>query len=211
MKHFPIIPLTLALAYTNTNCALTSKSVPAEIHYFTPEAIAPGGATIARYTQVRRPNAELPRLRLRLGGVTSSANLRTRIVFQHSPVELGSYDNNRWTENPEAYLRRALERALFTDGQIVQSLAAGTPVLDIDLIAFEEVRRGVTRAGRVELVYSLHDEQSVIAGGVLAFEHAARSAAMSDVVVAISAALQAASYELAHVNAKQLGVASLSK
>jgi len=200
-----------AIALHGCGGALTSKSVPVEIHYFTPEAPAAAltSAGDASASQARAgaggAAAATDRPRLRLGRVTSSAHLRARIVFRHSPVELGAYEDKRWTENPEAYLRRSLEAALYADRRVVQTVAGRVPVLDVELVAFEEVRRGDSRAGRVEVVYTLHDEEDVIASERLAVERDARTGEMPDVVAAIAAAMSAATTEVAGSVTKRLG------
>jgi cholesterol transport system auxiliary component len=127
---------------------------------------------------------------LRMGRTTSSAHLRRRLVFRVSDRELGDYDDWRWTENPEEYLRRSVERALFTEHGLSRVIAGEAPTLDVELVAFEEVRHGERRAGRVDVVYWLRGNRTVIAHGEATSEKAARSAAPEDVVAAIAEALE---------------------
>lgn len=170
----------LVLAALLAGCALTSKSAPVDIRWFTPE-----NATV----HTAAAETRTPACKLRLGRVTSAAFLRSRIVFRSSASELAEYDDRRWTEDPEAYVRRALARTLFEEKRAVQVVAGDAPVLDVEVVAFEEVRRGDARAGRVELTYVLHDDRDVLASGRLAVERPASSAEARDVVAAIGLAL----------------------
>lgn len=132
-------------------CALTSKADPLEIRYFTPAETPP------------RPSAPAAEgSRLRLGRLSASDHLRQRIVVRTSAVELASLEDRRWTEKPEDYLRRALARALFEEAGIVQAVAGAGPTLDVELIAFEEVRRGSSRAALVAMHLALHDDRVVL-------------------------------------------------
>jgi ABC-type uncharacterized transport system auxiliary subunit len=166
-------------------CALTSKSAPLELRYFAPP-VHP--VTAAERTTVPTP--------LRLGRIVPSALLRSRIVYRESPVEVSPYETLRWTDEPDAYVRRSLSRALY-DGQPLQQAVGGTaPALDVDVLAFEEVRRGSQRFGRVELRYRVHDDQRVIAHGTVAVERPA-TAGIEGVVAAIGDALDIATADLA--------------
>jgi cholesterol transport system auxiliary component len=173
-----------------------NKSTPVEVRYFTPEAV-----------DVRVASAETrdATAKLRLGRVGSSRYLRSRIVYRHAASELAEYDDRRWTEDPEAYLRRSLARALFEDHRVVQAVGGPAPVLDVELVTFEELRRGSARFGRVELTYVLHDDRDVLASGRVSTERPAASSEMSDVVAAISAALEATTSEVATVVTTRLG------
>ena len=169
-------------------CALTSKGTPLEIRYFTPE-------TLDAPEPPRRPGP--PVGRLRLGRIGSSANLRYRIVHRESAVELEPYETLRWTETPEDYVRRSLSRALFQDEPLEQVVGGAAPVLEVELVAFEEAHRGERHVGRVQIRYQLHDERSVLTSGVVTVEREAKSGAIDAVVPAIGAALDAACAELA--------------
>ena len=105
------------------------------------------------------PDAEPPVGRLRLGRLTSSANLRSPIVHRESAVELDTYETLRWTENPEDYVRRSLSRALFDDGRLEEVVGGAAVTLDVEVVAFEEARRENRHVGRVQLGYQLHDER----------------------------------------------------
>jgi len=178
------LPLLLLL----DGCALTSKGTPMEVRYFSPESIDVHHA--ARQTLP-------PVARLHVGDLTSSANLRYPIVHRESAVELDLYETLRWTENPEDYVRRSLSRALFDDGQLEEVVGGAALTLDVEVIAFEEIRRENRHFGRVQLGYRLHDERLVLANGVVTVERDASSAAIEPVVAAIGSAMDAATSELA--------------
>jgi cholesterol transport system auxiliary component len=196
-----LVALLGASALSCAGCALASKSTPAEVHWFSPEAIDAVHPTAAALPE---PGAG----RVRIGRVAASSHLRSRIVFREAAYELGAYDDRRWTENPDVYLRRALEHALFEERGVVQGLGGPVPVLDVELIAFEEVRRGGARtSGRVEVAYVLHDDRDVLAKGRVAVERPASSGAMGDVVAAIAAALEGATSEVAGAVAQRVSTA----
>lgn len=170
----------LALA----GCALTSRSAPQELRYFAPPVHA--SAVVA---------SEGPMLKL--GRVTPSSLLRARIVHRDSDVELGTYEALRWGDRPETYVRRALERALFDSHRFAQAIGGGAaPTLDVDVLAFEEVRRGTRRFGRVALEYDVRDDRRVIAHGTITTEREA-APSIDAVVAAIGDALDASCAELA--------------
>ena len=90
--------------------------------------------------------------------------LGAEIAWRDSPMEVGFYENSRWTERPEAYVARALDRALFGSGRLRHVLTGPAPVLDVRVLAFEEVRPqgGGPRMARVMLSVLLHDERTVL-------------------------------------------------
>ncbi len=128
-------------------CALTGKADALSPRYFSPEQVAAGPKT---------PNPQ--RLELQLGQVSSASHLDERIAYRLSGAEVGFYDDRRWTEIPEAYLRRALERELFEQRGLQRIVTGSAPTLDVELTAFEELRGKPTKA-RVTLSFSVHDER----------------------------------------------------
>lgn len=175
----------LALAALLAACALMKKSEPVDVHYFTP--------AVATNTPSRAHQA--PRARVRLGRISASSHLRYAIAQRTSPNELVLYELDRWTDTPDVYARRSLERALFQARPIEQATGGGGYSLDVDVLAFEEVR--ARRAGRVQLRYRLRDENTVIASDVVTVVRASRSATLADIAVAIGAALDAATAQIA--------------
>jgi cholesterol transport system auxiliary component len=116
-------------------CALLSKAEPLQPRYFSPEdnALASGRATDARAVGS-------PGMRLRLGRISAGPQLRERIVYRASEHELGYYEDRRWTERPDAYLRRALARTLFEERGLLRVVSGSAPTLEAELVAFEELR-----------------------------------------------------------------------
>jgi uncharacterized lipoprotein YmbA len=130
-----------------TGCALTSKAEVISPRYFSPEP-APG----------TRSQKTTDRLELRLGQVSAASHLDERMAYRVGGAEMGFYDDQRWTENPEAYLRRALERDLFEERGLSRIVTGGAAILDIELTAFEELRGQPTQA-RVAVTFSLRDDR----------------------------------------------------
>jgi hypothetical protein len=93
-------------------------------------------------------------------------------------------------------VRRALIRALYEDHGFEQATDGSTRTIDVDVLAFEELRRGPHHGGRVELRYDVRDDQRVIARGTVTVE---RDAApnIEAVVVAIGGALDDAAAQVA--------------
>jgi len=176
---------TIALV-TLAGCALTTRGPARDVHYYTPEhgerAVAPAPADA--------------RLQLRLGHVTATGNLRHAIVHRDSSYEVQPYETLRWTEAPDAYVRRALERALFDDRPITQAVSGDVPTLEVEVTAFEELRT-TQPAGRVTLDYELRDDTAVLQRGTITITRPATAATIQPVVAAISSAMTAATSELA--------------
>ncbi len=175
------LPVVLAL-FVLSGCALTRNAPPLQVQYFDVEA--PRTTTLRSATPPSAPRA------LAIGRVRSSEFLRNRIVHREANDVLGVYETLRWTEYPEAYLRRALTHVLFEDERFVQSLGRDVPTLDVELVAFEEVRHEGARAGRVQVEYRLHVGDHVLATDVVTAEHEATSeGGMPPVVAALEVAL----------------------
>jgi cholesterol transport system auxiliary component len=132
-----------------SGCALTNKADAQHPRFFSPER-----DPIEQESQV----ASAPGLELRLGHVGSASHLEERISYRLDPAELGYYEDRRWTEAPESYLRRALERELFERRGIRRVLSGSGTTLDVELTAFEELK-GKKPSVRVALHVTLHDEE----------------------------------------------------
>jgi cholesterol transport system auxiliary component len=161
-------------------CALTSKSDPWTTRYFTPEA-ATGSEPVAT------PN-DPPGARLRLGRISAGTHLRERIAFRNSDHELGYYDDRRWTEQPDVYLRRALAFALFEQRGLTRVVAGGSPTLDVELVAFEEIRGKQPRA-RLRAVVIMHDQRSGRLERTIGVERPVRQVDADDQPEAVAQAL----------------------
>jgi cholesterol transport system auxiliary component len=77
-------------------------------------------------------------------------------MFRDSDHERGYYEDRRWTERPEAYLRRALARTLFEERGLVRVATGAAPTLDAELVAFEEIRAPEHKT-RIQVVVTLDD------------------------------------------------------
>lgn len=142
------------------SCALTSKADPLSPRFFTPTSASGAGGPAREPSSVRE---------LRLGRVDSAAHLEERIAYRVSDTELGYYEDRRWTEPPEQYLRRALEGELFEKRRLRRMVSGSAPTLDVELVSFEELRHGTPRA-RLGLRFSLRDEQGALLERALVVE-----------------------------------------
>jgi ABC-type uncharacterized transport system auxiliary subunit len=164
-------------------CALFVKNEPLDPRYYTPEPYAVSGAT----------EASPPDLALRLGPVTSGSEIRQNLVVRNAGNELTFSEEQRWTEKPEAYLRRALSQELFEKRGVRRVVSGPSLTVEVELVSFEEVVRGPDRVGRVVATLILHDERLVRQEKTLTaevpIEHASEQEHASDTVRALSAAL----------------------
>lgn len=147
MRTRPGLLWGLILLAAQPGCALTSKAEALSPRYFNPQLVA--GPHSRAATQP---------FELRLGQVSSASHLDERISYRISAAEVGFYEDRRWTEIPEAFLRRALERELFEERRLSRVVSGIAPILDVELTSLEEVRGKPTRA-RVTLTVSLRDER----------------------------------------------------
>lgn len=136
-----------------SGCAFFGKAAPLDVRYFTLDEGTPAAAPAT-------PAPAVAGKKLGLGSVTAAAHLQSRIVFRDSGVELGFHELQRWSERPDAYVRRAITRALFQERGVEQVLSGGGHVLDVDLLALDEFTGDAPKV-RVTLVYSLHDDVKV--------------------------------------------------
>ena len=144
-RAHPLLAGALA-ALLAAGCALTSKNEPIVPRYFSPDR--PGDA--ARLGP--RPPALLEELRL--GRVTSASHLDERLVYRDSDYELGYYQERRWTEAPDGYLKRRLSRALFEERGLRRVVGGAAATLEVELIAFDEIRVP-KRIARVQVIVRL--------------------------------------------------------
>lgn len=183
--------LAALVALALAGCALTQKGDPLSVRWFTPETERPR-LTSAAAPAAPAPAADANAPPLRLGGVTSGRHLRERIVYRDPSFEVGFYDDRRWTERPEVYVRHALARKLFDEGAATPVVGGDVPVLDVEVLAFEELRRAGGRAGRVSLRLVLHDDRRVFAEDTVTVDEPAEGDRPAAVVAAIAQALDVA-------------------
>jgi cholesterol transport system auxiliary component len=179
-------------------CALTSKAEVVEIRYFSPEQVKPRltGAASSPASLRGAPNNALE---LRLGRVSSGPNLRDRIAFRDAAYELGYYENWRWTERPETFVRRELGRTLFEEHGLHRVFGGAAPTLDVEVIAFDDLRLEKGRAARLQLQLMLSTSDGVIWEDTITIDHpvSTEKPKIEDVVGAMAAALQEAAEQVA--------------
>jgi cholesterol transport system auxiliary component len=174
------VGLVLALA---AGCALTERSEPLEVAHYTPEHVRPPRLTSA-HTGSGPP--------LRLGRVSSDTSLGERIMSTDGGYKVRYYDDRRWTERPEVYVRRALARALFDESGFRRALGGDAPTLDVAVLRFEEVKTPAKHAAHVELRVELSTESVLVEETVAVSEPVARDD-FDDVVAALARALDRSS------------------
>ena len=107
--------------------ATACVSTPDPPRYFRPLAPAAEGAP-----------APLSSARLTLARIEAAEHLGERIVWRRSEVELGFYDQERWTEPPARFLEVAIARELFARRGL-RHAERGAPELQLRLLAMEEI------------------------------------------------------------------------
>ena len=198
MRHRTAVAIVALLGSTGCGGIFASSDVK------DPRYFAPSASERERDASARPAASAEPR-KLRIGRVSSGEHLRQRIVYRASPVEVGEYEEFRWTEKPEEYVRRALLRSLFEERGMTQAVGGVVPTLDVELLAFEEVRHGDKRAARVEISYAVRDDRVVIAAHTVTVERPSSGGDdMERVVEAMSGALDEASATIAGEISKAL-------
>lgn len=181
-----ISALLLCATLPLAGCAFFGKAAPLDVRYFTLDDGAPQSAPAQT-----APGAASGK-KVRLGSVTAAAHLRERLVFRDSPVELGFHELSRWSERPDAYVRRGMSRALFEERGVEQVLSGASHVVDVDLLALDEIT-GKDAKVRVTLAFSLHDDVHVALENTITVEKPiAKSGDMPSAVEAFRDALREA-------------------
>lgn len=201
--------LALLVCVSSSSCALTSRSDPLPMRYFTAEAAA-GRAGARTQRSTASPGSDLP---LRLDRVESSSHLEDAIAYRTADHEIGYYEGERWTERPSDFLERALERALYQDRGVKRVISGASETLVVELTSFEEIR-GPQPVARFEAIVTLHDErtsqlvQTVRVERPIAPSRAADGEQTDDAaaraVAALSDALQAAVDQIAQLVEQKL-------
>jgi cholesterol transport system auxiliary component len=202
MKHWLFIAAFCALGHgLLPGCALLSKADPLVPRYFTPENGTSPAPQIVSSGETRR---------LRLGTVDSGSQLRERMMFRSSAHELGYYEDRRWTERPEAYVRRGLVRVLYEERGLFRVVSGSAPTLDAELVAFEVIR-APQRQVRVQVVITLDDARTGKLSQTFTVDQAMRSAATDEddadaAVEALAIALQSCLTRIADVVVARLEI-----
>lgn len=169
--------VALGAALGGGSCALSSKAEPLSPRYFSPaEASA------------RRAGAAQANVEVRLGQIESAAHLEERIAYRLSETELGYYEDRRWTEPPDGYLRRQLVHELFEVRGARRVVSGAGATLDVELVSFEEVREGKPRA-RLGLRFSLREEHRSLLERAIVVEEPLGAGASEDAGRALAAAM----------------------
>ncbi len=167
-------------------CALLSKANLVDIRYFSPERVEARVDNAAPMAASQQGD-----LRLRLGRVSSSSSLRERIAYRNAAYERGYYEELRWTDRPEIYVRRTLGRSLFEVHGMHRVLTGPAPTLETEVLAFDDMRLSTGRAVRIQLRVVLFDDASVIFENTVTVDRpvAGDKPTIEDVVAAMADAL----------------------
>ena len=186
------------LATALTGCALTSKGDALAIRYFDPESARPRLTSAAAQSQAQA-HAQSDGATVELGRVSSGINLREKIAYRDAAFEVGFYDDKRWTERPEVYVRRELARTLYEERGMRRALAGQAPVLEVEVVSFEELRRP-SRAARVQLRILVHDDRDALLEKTITVDRPvpAGSKGFDGLVQAMAEALDAATEQVAN-------------
>jgi ABC-type uncharacterized transport system auxiliary subunit len=123
-RRLPAFTAALAAALA-AGCSLLPEPEPAPRVYVVPLAAAPARS------------ATRPVCDLRLRAVTPAGHLDEGLAWCTGP-QVGTREGARWAERPDVVLQRALLAQLFGDGRLVRSESLDAPLLDVELLAFEE-------------------------------------------------------------------------
>lgn len=202
-QHLGLTVLAMA-ALASSGCALTSKGEALSIRWFTPESVKP---RLTSASKDARPAEGA--LAVELGRVTSGINLREKIAYRDAAFEVGFYDDNRWTERPEVYVRRELARTLFEDHGMRRVLGGRAPILDVEVISFEELR-GPQHAARIRLRILVHDDQGALLEKTITVDRPVPAGAkgFDGLVQTLAEALAAATEEVAKATEDAVRTAS---
>jgi ABC-type uncharacterized transport system auxiliary subunit len=137
-------------------CALTKKASPLAIRYFTPAA-SPTVAAASRDATT----APGPPPQLRLGRVSAAGDVRDKLIYRAGGHEVAFRTHWRWSEDPAAYVERALAHALFEERGVEERLSGPGLTLEVDLVAFEE-RLAPGPGAHVELTWRLRNDKVVL-------------------------------------------------
>jgi len=188
--------LLLMLSCSLSACAFFGKSEPLEPRFYS-----------AATTESERASASAQTgLALRVGRVLAGGHLQERIAYRSGQRELGFYDQRRWTERPEVYVRRAVSHALFDQRGVVRVVSGPAALLELELLEFVELR-APKRAARVSISAALSDGRTVRLERTFSHEQALPKSdddEFGGVAEAMSLALQACADELADAVVSEL-------
>ena len=172
--------LLLPCAALLCGCALLGKNAPVVPRYFT-----------AEYERDPAPPPNHRGLRLRLGRVEAGTHLRERMAGRRSARELYFYEERRWSELPEVYLRRALASALYEERGLGETESLHALTLEVELLAFEEIDK--PHEARLQALLVLREGDRTVAQETLTVEQPIAAGAPDEaraVAEALSLSLQ---------------------
>jgi ABC-type uncharacterized transport system auxiliary subunit len=184
-------------------CALLSKGNALDVHYYTPvRAQAPAAQTAAdlRAAEAGPPGNSGPALRV--GRVEAGVDLGQRIVYGDGVFRVSYYEDRRWNERPDLYVRDALNQVLFEERGFQRVVSGAATSLDVRIQTFQEVQTAERHAVRIVLGIALAKDRVFFENTVDVTEDV-RGPAFEDVVSAMSRAL----YEAADQVAQRVGTA----
>lgn len=183
--------LTILASTTLGGCALTSKADALDIRWFNPETIEPRLTSADAAPRATTSSIEL-------GRVYSGINLREKIAYRDAAHEVGYYDDKRWTERPEVYIRRELARTLFEERGIRRAVSGQAPALDVEVLSFEELR--ANHAARIQLRVVIHDDRDSLLEKTITVDRPIAKGAkdIDGLVAAMAEALRAVSEQVAN-------------
>lgn len=100
-----------------------------------------------------------PPVAVRLGFIRSPLHLREPITWRRAD-EFGFYEQRRWAELPATYVEHALSRELYASERPYAGIVDGSPLVSVELRAFEEVLAPAHEA-RVALSVQVADARCV--------------------------------------------------
>lgn len=186
---------TAALLVGAAGCALTSRGAVLSVRYFAP-APPPSAPPVARPAS-SPASSPVSSPVVRLGRVRGAPWLRERIAYRTSAYELGFYDDRAWAERPESFVRSALDRTLFEERGFERALGGAAKALDLDVLAFTELRLPTLHGARVEVRYRIQSDVVVLDEGTIRVDRPVAGGRFEDVVAAMSAALEEVSEKVA--------------
>lgn len=183
-------PLLLTLASLCAGCVSgLGGDQPQVIHYYS-----------AALDFEREPVAPIDALPVRVGRIGAAEHLGERMVWRRFGVEYGFTELERWTEQPAAWLQRALSRALLDTHGLPAGRGAGDLVVELELYAFErDLDANAARVGftllvsngrEVVLEDTFHVVEPLARDGARGFAEAARGAlarAVDEAATAVAA------------------------
>lgn len=143
------LAITLGAVTLLAGCALLGKGKALSLRYFDLNGDS-------AYTPAPSPSHG----RLRLGQVSAARHLDRRFVQRTSAHEIRYHEEWRFTDQPDAFLRRALSRDLFERAGLISVISGAAPTLEVELTAFEEQTHDGHKRAYAALSALLHDDRS---------------------------------------------------